>query len=162
MKEVATCDAPIPKQQGRVVPPSDAPIAENKAVPHALQRHRRKCQICRHPQREEIEQEYRDWFQPAQIARHYQIDDSALYRHLHAIGLVSSRRENLRMILDRILERGVEQPITGETIIRAVRAQCCLQDGNKWVEPSSRVIYQREKPKTKDTKLPISNRECAD
>jgi hypothetical protein len=112
----------------------------------AHQRHGRKCGICRHPHLDLIEQDYRDWLRPSDIARHYQIDDSALHRHLRAAGLASKRHENLRMVLDRILERGVEAPVTGNTIIRAIKAHCCLTDDNKWVEPETRIAYVREEP----------------
>lgn len=108
------------------------------------ERHSRKCRICRHPDREEIEQEYREWFRPSDIARRHHLDDSALHRHFRAVGLITGRRENLRIILDRIIGRGAERPVTGNEIIRAVRAQACLTDDNKWVEPAKRVIYVRE------------------
>jgi hypothetical protein len=123
-------------------------IAENKADPVALARHRRKCQVCHHPEREMIEREYRDWFGPLAIARSYGIPERALFRHLEATGLTSSRRKNLRSALERILERGVETEIDGPTIIQAVRAYCCLNDGNKWVEPVKDVTF--------------SNRQCHD
>ena len=123
--------------------PAHAPIkrsgAENKE--DALKRHRRKCKICRHPGRDDIEQDYRDWAKPAEIAREYDIDDRSLYRHLKAVGLIDSRRSNLQIILERIIERGPEKPVSGDTIIRAVRAHACLTDDNKWVEPVRRVIY---------------------
>jgi hypothetical protein len=119
--------------------PDPTPLTENKA--DAFERHRRKCKICRHPDLEDIEQDYRDWGRPAQIARRYSIDDRSLYRHLTAVGLAPTRRENLRIILDRILERGAEKKISGSTIIKAVRAHCCLTEGNKWVEPVRQVIH---------------------
>lgn len=115
--------------------------SENSQVPAHIERHARKCGICRHPDREEIEQEYGDWFTVAEIARRYEIDDSALQRHLKALGLTSKRRENLRIVLDRILERGVQTPVTASHIIRAVKAHACLTDDNRWIEPERRVIY---------------------
>jgi hypothetical protein len=105
------------------------------------ERHSRKCRICRHPHREEIEQEYREWFKATDIARRYHLDDSALHRHLRAVGLITGRRENLRIVLDHIIGRGAERPVTANEIIRAVRAQTCLTDDNKWVEPAKSVIY---------------------
>lgn len=115
--------------------------SENSQVPAHIERHARKCGICRHPDREEIEQEYGDWFTVAEIARRYEIDDSALQRHLKALGLTSKRRENLRIVLDRILERGVQTPVTASHIIRAVKAHACLTDDNRWIEPERKVIY---------------------
>ena len=124
---------------------SAAPCAtppENKAAPPSLERHRRKCAICRHPDRDEIEQQYVDWRSAAAIARRHKLDDSSLHRHLRAVGLISDRRSNLRTVLDRILERGAETPISGNTIIRAVRAYACLTDDNHWLAPERRVTYE--------------------
>jgi len=121
--------------------PSPTQSAENTQL--HIHRHARKCRICRHPDREEIEQEYADWFTIAEIARNYEVDDSALQRHFKAVGLVSRRRENLRIVLDRILERGVQTPVTAGHIIRAVKAQACLTDDNRWLEPERKVIYVR-------------------
>jgi hypothetical protein len=159
-----TIDQPasLPEPPPDALGPSRKPRVENKPFSQALARHRRKCQVCRHPEREQIEQEYRDWFRPTQISRRYNIDDSALHRHFHAVGLISARRQNLRYVVERIIEQGAEEPISGDTIIRAVRAMCCLQDDNTWVEPVRNVVYQREEPQHEEVLDPISNRESAD
>jgi len=115
--------------------------AENKGLPPHLERHARKCQICRHPDREEMEQEFEDWVKLSRIARHHNVDDSSLHRHMKAFGLVEKRRDNVRAVLERILERGAEKPISGNTILRAVKAYCCLGGPNKWVEPERKIIH---------------------
>jgi hypothetical protein len=160
MNELTECNEPTTEQPPGIIPGPQQASTENKEVPappSPVERHSRKCQICRHPDREDIEQDYRDWLKPSQIARRYEIDDRALYRHLRAVGLVASRRENLRVILDRILERGAEKEISGNTIIRAVRAQCCLKDGNKWVEPAKNVIYSYENAERKEESRSAGN-----
>jgi hypothetical protein len=81
--------------------------------------------------------------QAADIARRHKIDDSALHRHRKAVGLVSRRREKLRIVLDRILERGAEKPISANDVIRAVKAHACLSNDNRWVEPPRTVIHIR-------------------
>ena len=96
------------------------------------------------PHRESIEQDFRDWQKPSDIARRYQLDDSSLHRHLRALGLLTTRRDHLRLALDHIIERGVEKPVSGNDIIKAVRAHCCLTDDNRWVEPQKRVVYIHE------------------
>lgn len=154
MNQEPDCQSPFPGPLSQSVANPAALLAENKADPAfngaprspargawGIGRHSRKCKICRHPEREDIEQDYRNWFTPAEIARHYEIDDSALHRHLNAMGLISSRRNNLQLILDRILERGAEKPISGDVIIRAVRAQACLTDDCRWVEPERKVVH---------------------
>ncbi|HEY6466226.1 MAG TPA: hypothetical protein VIY69_09560 [Candidatus Acidoferrales bacterium] len=117
-------------------------------VPSEAERHRRKCQVCRHPDREAIEKEYVEWGQPPVIAQHYNLPVRALYRHFDAVGLRSHRRANLRQVLERMLERGAEVPITGNTIIRAVEAYCSLTDDNKWTEPAKNVtLTAQNEPK---------------
>jgi hypothetical protein len=120
------------------IPPKTQPAADPKEA-----RHTRKCQICHHPDRFEIDEEYRLWRSPYEIAREYNVPPRALFRHFHAQGLVSKRRENLRFALDKIIERGAERPLTGDMIIRAVRAHCLLTDDNRWVEPVKRVEITR-------------------
>lgn len=136
MNEPTECSLAIPDSPPHATLPASQSPAENKLDPVALARHRRKCQVCRHPERDMIEREYRDWSGPLAIARSYGISERALFRHLEATGLTSSRRKNLRSALERVLERGVETEIDGPTIIQAVRAYCCLNDENKWVEPA--------------------------
>lgn len=113
---------------------------ENQAD-SALERHSRKCRICGHPDREAIEKEYVEWGHPPVIAQHYGMPVRALYRHFEAIGLRTRRRANLRHVLERILERGAEVPITGNTVIHAVKAYCTLTDDNKWIEPARSVTF---------------------
>ncbi|HEY6467646.1 MAG TPA: hypothetical protein VIY69_16715 [Candidatus Acidoferrales bacterium] len=122
-----------------LVPVKQAPH-EDEADP-AIERHSRKCQICHHPDREAIEKEYVGWGQPPVIAQHYGVPVRALYRHYDAVGLGSNRRANLRQVLERILERGAEVPITGNTVIHAVKAYCSLTDDNKWIEPAKSVTF---------------------
>lgn len=148
MNESTGYNETLPAVPSPVILPAQNALAENKADPVALARHRRKCQVCHHPERDIIEREYRDWFGPSAIARSYGIPERALYRHLEALGLISHRRQNLRSALERILERGVETEIDGPTIIQAVRAYCYLTDGNKWVEPAKNISF--------------SNRQCHD
>ena len=135
--------APLSGSAPNLIPASKRPLFENKELQAHIERHARKCTICRHPDREEIEQEYRDWFAAAGIARRYEVDDSALHRHIKAVGLVSRRRENLRIVLDRIIERGAEKPISANDVIRAVKAHACLSTDNRWVEPVRTVIHIR-------------------
>jgi hypothetical protein len=127
-------------------PPCPPDLAENEEHPPASNKsgaapHTRKCRTRHYPERDEIEQRYFDWADSAAIAREYKIPEWLLYRHIYARGLVSRRRESLRVILDRVLERGVEAPIAGNTIIRAVRAQPRLTDDNRRLEPTHNMIY---------------------
>ena len=120
------------------------PEHETDDLTTSQDRHGRKCKICSHPEREDMEQEYRDWRSPYEIAQDYKVLPRALYRHFEAMGLTAKRGAGVRMVLERIIERGAETPVTGDQILRAVRAYCCLTDDLKWVEPERRMVVIRQ------------------
>lgn len=140
MNEQTECNQAPPASPIQEIVPHQQALAENKVDP-AIERHRRKCQICCHPDREEMEKEYVEWSKLWGIARHYDVPERALRRHVEAIGLVSRRRANLVGALENVVERGAEAPITGSTIVRAVKAICCINGDNKWTEPAKKVIH---------------------
>jgi hypothetical protein len=117
--------------------PSVAPAARQSS----LERHQRKCVICAHPEREAIEELFLHWHSPRNTACDFGVPVRALYSHAHATGLYLCRQDNLRAVLDRILERADRATVSNDGIIRAVRAYTCLTSDNKWVEPPSRVIF---------------------
>jgi hypothetical protein len=83
-----------------------------------LDRHKSHCSICAHPQRTEIENAYVAWTSPAKIAAEYKLRDrSPVYRHALATGLDSRRRRNLGALLDRIMERVDDVPVTSAAIV---------------------------------------------
>ena len=106
-------------------------------------RHQRKCIICHHADREEIEQMFLHWFSASTIYRRFLLKDrSSIYDHAHATGLYSRRRKNMRCALENIIERSDECPISSNGIVRAIKAYCSLTTAGEWVEPASRVVYQ--------------------
>jgi hypothetical protein len=107
----------------------------------AEERHQRKCLVCHHPDREEIEEEYIHWRDVWYLAKQYDIaDPRSIDRHARAFGLVEQRRENRRYMLDRVLE-SFPSGATAHSVIQAIRAYSCLTDDNRWVEPATRVEY---------------------
>ena len=106
----------------------------------SLDRHRRKCAVCSHPDRETIEELFLHWHSPLGTALHYHIPVRSLFRHAHATGLYAARQGNLRAVLDRILDRAEEATVTGDSIIRAVRAYTCLTPDSQWIEPPRRFV----------------------
>jgi len=108
----------------------------------ALSRHQRKCLICRHPDREDIEDDFLHWGNVWNLAQHYDIEDyRSIYRHARAFGLIERRRENFRSALDRIIENASDATVTGDTIIRAIRACSCLDNEGRWAEPPKQVVF---------------------
>jgi hypothetical protein len=108
-------------------------------------RHRRKCSVCKHPEREAIEDEFLEWRSPQAIGAHYGIHKNSIYCHAHAMGLFVRRRGNMRSALEILIEQAEYARITGQTIINALRAYSCLQDDGRWVEPPTHVIYSVER-----------------
>jgi hypothetical protein len=86
---------------------------------------------------EDIEDDFVDWNRAAEIAKQYGINGrSALYRHGRATGLDVRRRENLRMVVEKVLEDVdyVDTP-TASALLRAVRTLACINERGQWVEP---------------------------
>jgi hypothetical protein len=113
-------------------------------VPDAeIVRHTRKCRICNHPRRAELEQDFLNWRNPHEMVEEYELaHHSAIYRHAQALGLTAQRVENACAALDLIVEKVEDAHVTGHTIIRAMRAYSCLTPKGRWVELPKRVIYE--------------------
>ena len=109
----------------------------------SLERHRRKCVVCNHPERDAIEEAFVQWRSPFYITNAFELEDHrALYRHAHATGLYEQRRRNYLFTIENILERGEEIELTAAAYIKAVRAYACLCDTVRWNEPVTRVTYE--------------------
>ena len=112
-------------------------------------RHARKCHICHHPRRAEIEWDYLNWIGPTSIVEEYKLPNySAIYRHAHAFGLAAERKENMLTALDMLIEKVETARVTGHTIIRAMRAYSCLKPGGRWEEPPRQVIVATHRSHT--------------
>lgn len=111
----------------------------------SLERHRRKCTVCKHAERDAIEEAFLHWVSPEFITEQFDLPDwSTLYRHAHATGLFAQRRRNVRFALENVIERADDvEVITAAGLVRAVRAYACLTDSGEWVEPASHVIVSR-------------------
>lgn len=118
-------------------------LLEGESAPD-LDRHQRCCTICRHPDREAIEEAFLLWHSGYSIRCEFHIHSpSAIYRHAHATGLFARRARRLRLSLEHIVEGAERITPTGDNIIRAVRALSCLDDEGKWHElpsPPSHII----------------------
>ena len=110
-----------------------------------FERHSRKCQICNHPDVDEIEDEFMSWTTPDQLRKSFKIkSESTIYRHARATGLDISRRENLAVILEKVLQQvdNVETPTVSE-ILRAARILARLNPRGQWVFPPIPEISNR-------------------
>jgi hypothetical protein len=104
--------------------------------PIDLSQHQRCCTICRHPDREAIEEAFLQWRSPHHLAREFKLScRTTIYRHANALGLFAKRRRNLRAALENVIEESETIHPTGTELIAAVRAMTCLKDSGDWVEP---------------------------
>jgi hypothetical protein len=108
-------------------------------------RHERLCSICRHPERDAIEEAFLQWQRACDIFREFKLPSrTTVYRHAHAVGLFEQRARALRFVLENIMEESSACAPSADSIIRAVRAYSCLDDRGRWIEPPRRLIIQRE------------------
>lgn len=106
-------------------------------------RHDRKCSVCRHPERDEIEKEFLRWRSPERIAKDFGIaNHCSIYRHAHATGLFAQRATHLKLSLSPLIERAVTVPVTADSIVRAIIACAHIDDEGKWVSPPKHVIHE--------------------
>lgn len=120
----------------------------------SLDRHRRKCAICCHPEREMIEELFVRWHSPQAIANHLEDWDNvnwvSIYRHAYALGFDQVRRRNLGFVFENILDNAAEATPTAAGVVAAARALGCVTEDGRWVEPEKRIlmttVIRKEEP----------------
>jgi hypothetical protein len=149
---------PLPVHFSKIISGEDAAefVAEsldrhaNKAArPHRhkssalpdLERHARKCAICHHPDRADLEVDFLDWRNADLIKNEYDLPNyHTIYRHARALGLYERRRENLRFAAELLIEHADQAQPDANTILRAIHACARINDRGEWVEPARRLI----------------------
>ncbi|HKF51557.1 MAG TPA: hypothetical protein VKB26_04545 [Candidatus Acidoferrales bacterium] len=108
---------------------------------------------------EAIEAAFVDWNKAGWIERHYGLTgETTLYRHARATGLDVRRRENLRTVVEKVLEdvNFIETP-TASALLRAVRTCACLNDRGQWVEPpTTHVAISATQPPAQSANPPAT------
>jgi len=139
-----------PRKPRRRSGPLKHPLAKDTglAVPRAdeseTSRHARKCSVCNHPERDTIDDDFIHWMKPHTIAHEFDLPERAIRRHARATGLHELRSRKSLHALDLIIENAKTATVTGDTIIRAIRAASCINAAGKWEEPPKRVIFTVE------------------
>jgi hypothetical protein len=94
--------------------------------------HRRRCSVCRHPEREAIEEAFLDWANVSRLTEEYHLPGrTAIYRHARALGLDARREGNFRRVLGHIIEKSSTVRPSADAIVRAVELYARLG----WIEP---------------------------
>jgi hypothetical protein len=103
-------------------------------------RHSRKCAICHHDDREDIEDAFLHWTSPGSIVTRFNLPSrSALYRHAEATGLSAQRRRRVRVALDQIIEQVGNVQVTGSTVLRAIMMSAQMNEEGVYREPPKRT-----------------------
>ncbi len=136
--------APPPSARGRLTRAAKAKVAERNASIPGFERHSRKCQICRSPYVDLIEQVYLQWERVEVICRYFQLADTdTVYRHARAAGLDVLRRQNSRWVIEQFIEQWRSVKISSATVIRSIRALSCLDDKGRWTDLPKTHIFMR-------------------
>jgi hypothetical protein len=98
------------------------------------ERHARDCKVCKHQDREAIEQEWISWGDTTQIAGEYQISRNSIYRHAEMMGLFQKRDRNLRSALGRIIEKAGAVEVTSAAVVSAIQAYAKINTNGEWVD----------------------------
>jgi hypothetical protein len=112
------------------------------------ERHERKCFICHHPDRAEIDDDILHWCNPGNITFKYHLNDyRCIYRHAHATGLMERRRAYMRDSLEHVIEHAESVSPSADAVIRAVRACGRLNAKGEWVDPPRQLSYSSNVPR---------------
>lgn len=132
--------------------PTDAhrPIAHRKRTTPctrrnsaSFRRHARKCTVCKHKERAEIELDFLHWHTASNIAADHGLETWAIYRHAHASGLFEERMLNMRYAAIHIVEWADSVKPSAMAVLHAMRACTLINDEGKWIDPPKRIVIER-------------------
>ena len=110
--------------------------------PTPLQRHARKCSICKHPYRQEIEESFLHWRSPQTIMHCFDIKtETAIYHHAHAFNFFALRNRNLQSALANVVETIDTCDFSGAEMLHAVRALAHVTEDGRWIHPTSKSEF---------------------
>jgi hypothetical protein len=140
-----------------------ARLQRRAAAPRPDSRHARKCNVCRHPDRASIEQDFLRWRSPDQIAADYGIaDHSSVYRHVHAAGLFARRQATLRIALEPLIEQAETVKVTAASIVSAIRLYAQMNEPAEWTGPSAPAEVPPAPPETPQAPPADPNRQTVE
>jgi hypothetical protein len=142
----ASADDPSTTPRRRSRPPSlsatsKRPGRKSLAEMSALERHARKCLVCRHRDREDIESDFLHWHDVSDIILDYKLPNRRiLYRHARATGLYELRMSNIRDAAALIASRAEYAKATASSVLKAIQACSQIDATGAWVAPPTRTI----------------------
>ena len=104
-----------------------------------LARHRRICEVCKHPACFLIQEAFLQWTSPEVIMKKYGLKSRAtIYHHAHALKLFAQRDRTLRFALGHIIEQADRVSVTARDVIQAAYTYAHVNDDGMWVQPASK------------------------
>jgi len=123
---------PKPRRKPRIKGPEPTP----------LERHARKCAICRHPLRQMIEESFLHWRSPQTIMHCFDLKtETSIYHHAHAFNFFALRNRNLQSALANIVETIDTCDFTGTEMLQAVRSLAHLSEDGRWIHPTTKSEF---------------------
>jgi hypothetical protein len=116
--------------------------------PTPLERHTRKCSICKHPHRQYIEEAFLQWRSPDTIKRCWDLQSrTTIYHHAHAFNLFTLRSRNLQLALGNMIEDADNQGFTASHILHAIRFLAHISEDGRWTHAThkSEVTYSMQR-----------------
>jgi hypothetical protein len=139
---LAVTEIPDPASPTKPAKPHIVPPAPKESVPKQS-RHARRCTVCHHKDRLEIEDDFLHWRPSTEIAAEYDLPDRrAVYRHARAAGLYQRRMRNMRVACSYIAEQADRVTPNAKNVLDAIRACSLIDDDGVWHEPTRRVIVE--------------------
>jgi hypothetical protein len=132
----------------------------------ALNRHKGQCTICSHEKCKEIEAAFVAWESPEKIAAEFGLGHrTSVYRHAKFFGLNLRRQQNIRVPLERIIERAGDPAlqVTGATVVQAIAVYGKLNAQGQLIERREtvnlnelfeRMTVEEKEAYAKEGKLP--------
>src|ERR1700761_2719205 len=94
----------------------------DQGITPKLARHARKCIVCHHANRLQIEDDFLHWRPCTTIASSYGLPDRrAVYRHARAPGLYRRRIRNMRIASSYIVQHAERIDPSAQAVLNAVR-----------------------------------------
>jgi len=114
-----------------------------------LARHRRLCEVCKHPARSLIQEAFLQWTSPEAIMRKYGLKSRAtIYHHTHALKLIAQRDCTIGFALGHISEQADRVNVTARDVIQAAYTYAHVNDEGLWVRPPSKseTVVSKHEP----------------
>jgi hypothetical protein len=104
-----------------------------------LARHRRLCEVCKHPACFLIQEAFLQWTSPEVIMKKYGLKSRAtIYHHVHTFQLFARRDRTLRFALGHIIEQADRVNVTARDVIQAAYTYAHVNDDGMWVQPAAK------------------------